>query len=117
MIKLLFFIVEGWKPVTSTDNPPHFGEMELEHTELQSGGAWSPPDCRARHKVAIIVPFRDRETHLRIFLSIMHPMLQRQRLNYRIFVVEQVSFYNLYNIYMQLTEMALNFTDPVATVF
>ena len=69
---------------------PHIGELELSHTELSAGGVWWPPDCRPRHRVAIIVPFRDRETHLRIFLNQIHPMLQRQMLHYRIFVVEQV---------------------------
>ena len=40
--------------------------------------------------MAIIVPFRDREEHLRAFLNIIHPMLQRQLLQYTVFIAEQV---------------------------
>jgi beta-1,4-galactosyltransferase 1 len=32
---------------------------------------------------------RDREDHLTIFLHHLHPILQRQQLNYQIFVIEQ----------------------------
>ena len=59
---------------------------------VRPGGEWSPADCRNTEKVAIIVPYRDREQHLRIFLNHMHPILRRQKISYRIFVVEQVSF-------------------------
>ena len=54
------------------------------------GGEWSPSECRNTEKLAIIIPFRDRDEHLRIFLNHIHPILQRQKLSYRIFVVEQV---------------------------
>lgn len=70
---------------------PTFGEMELAHPELEPGGRSRPKDCIARHRTAIIIPFRDREEHLRIFLHHIHPFLQRQELDYRIFIVEQVS--------------------------
>ena len=73
----------------SMEAPP-FGEMELQHTELVIGGKWKPSHCHARAKIIIIIPFRDREEHLRIFLNHMHPILQRQLLDYRIIVVEQV---------------------------
>lgn len=53
------------------------------------GGRWKPTGCRARQRVAIIVPYRDRQQHLELFLRHMHPILQRQMLEYRIFVVEQ----------------------------
>ena len=59
-------------------------------TELTWGGTWHPKSCIPRSRVAIIVPFRDREEHLRVFLSILHPMLQRQMIHYTIFVIEQV---------------------------
>ena len=35
--------------------------------------------------VAVIVPFRDRESHLRIFLRHIHPILMRQDISYRWF--------------------------------
>ena len=56
---------------------------------LQPGGGYMPSECKSAHHVAIIVPFRDREDHLQIFLHYLHPFLQRQQLNYRIFIVEQ----------------------------
>ena len=66
-------------------------EMEARESELLPGGEWKPSDCIARDHVAIVLPYRDREEHLRSFLSHMHPFLQRQQLHYAIFVVEQVS--------------------------
>ena len=55
-----------------------------------SGGRWVPRWCVPRQRVAIIVPFRDRESHLGVFLNVLHPFLQRQLVDYTIFVVEQV---------------------------
>ena len=49
-----------------------------------------PPDCIPHYQVALVIPFRDRDAHLRIFLQHMHPFLQRQFINYTIYVVEQV---------------------------
>ena len=59
---------------------------------VQAGGTWAPTDCVARHRVAIIIPYRDREQHLITLLYYLHPTLQRQQLDYRIYVVEQVRF-------------------------
>ncbi|KAF2345003.1 Galactosyltransferase N-terminal, partial [Trinorchestia longiramus] len=53
------------------------------------GGCWSPRYCTARYTVAIIVPVRDRKEQEWAFLLHMHPFLQRQQLNYTIFIVEQ----------------------------
>jgi len=57
---------------------------------VKKGGWWSPSNCSPRIKVAIIIPFRQREEQLKIFLHHMHPILQRQQLFYRIIVVEQL---------------------------
>jgi len=73
-----------------TFEAPEFAELERQHTELSLGGSWAPRSCIARHRVAIIIPFRDRQRHLRILLANLHPMLQRQMLQYTVFVVEQV---------------------------
>ncbi|XP_071958147.1 beta-1,4-galactosyltransferase 6-like [Antedon mediterranea] len=53
------------------------------------GGHWKPTDCLPRWKVAIIIPFRDRYSHLPIFLKHIIPMLHRQKLEFGIFVIEQ----------------------------
>ncbi|XP_061175570.1 beta-1,4-galactosyltransferase 3-like [Saccostrea echinata] len=53
-----------------------------------AGGRHRPEDCTARQKVAIIVPYRDRDINLRIFLNHMHAFLMKQQLDYRIYVVD-----------------------------
>ncbi|XP_065063165.1 beta-1,4-galactosyltransferase 1-like [Rhopilema esculentum] len=58
--------------------------------EVKFGGHWKPSECKPRRKVAIIIPFRNREKHLAILLRYLHPILQKQKLEYRIFVVEQI---------------------------
>lgn len=58
---------------------------------LSLGGSWQPPNCLSRHIVGIVIPYRDRKSHLLQLLYYLHPMLKRQQLNYKIFVVEQVS--------------------------
>ena len=57
--------------------------------QLEMGGVYKPIECEARHRVAIIIPFKNRLLNLNFFLYHMHPILQRQQLNYQIFVVEQ----------------------------
>ncbi|KAI0218404.1 Beta-1,4-N-acetylgalactosaminyltransferase bre-4 [Lamellibrachia satsuma] len=64
-------------------------EVIRNNPEILPGGKWRPRDCVARHKVALIIPYRDREDHLILLLSQLHPILQRQQLDYRIVVVEQ----------------------------
>ena len=61
------------------------------HENMQPGGMWKPSTCMSRHHVAIIIPYRDRYNHLRILLHFLIPILQRQLVKFRIFVVEQVS--------------------------
>lgn len=56
---------------------------------VNKDGRWQPVDCKARHRVAIIIPYKDRLNNLNSFLNHMHPFLQRQELEYQIFVVEQ----------------------------
>jgi hypothetical protein len=69
-------------------------EVEKRHPEVGPGGKWTPADCHARHKVALIVPYRDRYDHLKVWLDYIHPFLQRQNVQYQIFLVEQVNNYS-----------------------
>ncbi|XP_053211018.1 beta-1,4-galactosyltransferase 4-like [Panonychus citri] len=64
-------------------------ESTWHSTALKQGGSWEPEHCNARHRVAIIIPYRDRLEHLRILLHHLHPILQRQLLNYKVYVIEQ----------------------------
>ena len=67
-------------------------DIEAYHanSNIRRGGHWSPSHCTARHRVAIVIPYRNREMQLRIFLNFIHPFLQKQQLNYQIFLVEPV---------------------------
>ncbi|XP_078344156.1 beta-1,4-galactosyltransferase 1-like isoform X2 [Oculina patagonica] len=56
---------------------------------VDRGGRWKPTECKARVKMALIIPYRNRYEQLSIFLRHMHPMLKRQNLDYRIFLIEQ----------------------------
>ena len=66
-------------------------EIWNRNLDIQYGGRFHPSSCLARHKVAIIIPYRDREEHLLTLLNFLHPLLQRQQLDYTVFVIEQVS--------------------------
>ncbi|XP_021570078.1 beta-1,4-galactosyltransferase 5 [Carlito syrichta] len=57
---------------------------------IKLGGHWKPSDCMPRWKVAILIPFRNRHEHLPVLLRHLIPMLQRQRLQFAFYVVEQV---------------------------
>ncbi|XP_050721121.1 beta-1,4-galactosyltransferase 3-like [Eriocheir sinensis] len=64
-------------------------EAERRLKGVEEGGFWAPMSCEARWRVAVIVPYRDRAEQLGAFLNHMHPFLQRQQLNYSIYIVEQ----------------------------
>uniref|UniRef100_A0A182FU03 Galactosyltransferase N-terminal domain-containing protein n=1 Tax=Anopheles albimanus TaxID=7167 RepID=A0A182FU03_ANOAL len=59
--------------------------------KLQPGGQYAPPNCTARSRVAIIVPYRNRQKQLPVFLKNLHPFLMKQQLDYGIYIVEQTS--------------------------
>jgi hypothetical protein len=72
-----------------TDNLNLLNENKIYGTRVSLGGYWNPPDCKSRSKIAIIIPYRDRFVHLAILLRNLHLILQRQLIDYRIFVTEQ----------------------------
>lgn len=57
-----------------------------------SGGHWKPKKCLAHSRVAIIIPYRDRQKHLNVFLNHMHKFLQKQLIDYAIYIIEEVIF-------------------------
>ena len=59
------------------------------------GGHWRPESCLPRFKVAIIIPYRDRQAHLITLLFYLIPILKRQQVEFRVFVVEQVRIKSL----------------------
>nr|XP_038953012.1 beta-1,4-galactosyltransferase 6 isoform X1 [Rattus norvegicus] len=58
-------------------------------SEIEPGGHWRPQDCKPRWKVAVLIPFRNRHEHLPIFFLHLIPMLQKQRLEFAFYVIEQ----------------------------
>ena len=106
VVEIKHFYLEE-KNLNNSNKHPRFDEFwELWHTKNMSilniskellgsdgnrvelGGSWRPKDCVSRDKIVIIIPFRDRIPHLRVNLEFMHSLLQKQMLDYRIFVVE-----------------------------
>lgn len=68
-------------------------DLELvakQNPNVKMGGRYTPRDCVSPHKVAIIIPFRNRQEHLKYWLYYLHPILQRQQLDYGIYVINQV---------------------------
>lgn len=63
---------------------------KLHSSDMLAGGLFKPAGCVARHRVAIIIPFRDREEHLHIFLNHLLPILKRQSLEFRIYLVDLI---------------------------
>ncbi|XP_006798980.1 beta-1,4-galactosyltransferase 1 [Neolamprologus brichardi] len=69
--------------------PVNLELIKKENPNVQPGGRFKPKDCEALQKVAIIIPFRNREEHLKYWLYYLHPILQRQQLDYGIYVINQ----------------------------
>lgn len=63
--------------------------VEKQNPEVNMGGHYTPKDCTSPHKVAIIIPFRNRQEHLKYWLYYLHPILQRQQLDYGVYVINQ----------------------------
>ncbi|XP_039183180.1 beta-1,4-galactosyltransferase 4 [Crotalus tigris] len=56
---------------------------------LVAKGRHRPKDCTAQQRVAILIPHRNREKHLLYLLENLHPFLQRQQLDYGLYVIHQ----------------------------
>ncbi|GFR87208.1 beta-1,4-galactosyltransferase 1 [Elysia marginata] len=69
--------------------PMNIDDLIAEHADVLNGGEWAPLDCVARHRVAFVIPYRDRWSHLKSLLHHLIPVLKRQQIHFRIFVVEQ----------------------------
>ncbi|XP_069802455.1 beta-1,4-galactosyltransferase 4 isoform X2 [Dendropsophus ebraccatus] len=79
--------LKGVVPLTFTPNLS-LGDVEKKYP-MVSDGQYRPQTCRAQQRVAILIPHRNREKHLLYLLDNLHPFLQRQQLNYAIYVIHQ----------------------------
>ncbi|XP_063295049.1 beta-1,4-galactosyltransferase 3 isoform X1 [Pelobates fuscus] len=68
---------------------PTLQKIKAKNPFVTQGGRYHPPNCEARHRTAVIIPHRNRETHLRHLLYYLHPFMQRQQLQYGIYIVHQ----------------------------
>ena len=57
----------------------------------KTGGEWKPSECQSRYHVALIIASRDQDSQLRALLRHLIPVLRRQFVHFRIFVVDQVT--------------------------
>lgn len=64
--------------------------VEAEFPDVMSGGRYRPKECSSRHRVAILIPYRNRAAHLKVFIYNLHRVLARQQIDYGVFVIEQV---------------------------
>ncbi len=66
--------------------------LENKSIHLEQGGIFlanKNNPCMSNRNVAIIIPYRDRSTHLKLFINNIHIFLSRQRMNYGIYIIEQ----------------------------
>lgn len=82
-------VIEEKKLLYPNEKPELKEEVLAKELGIQPGGQWEPTTCQAQFNVAIILPYRNRETQLAIFTNYIHPFLQKQNLHYQIFVIEQ----------------------------
>lgn len=68
---------------------PNEDTIAARNPYVKTGGQWAPESCVSYQKVAVIIPYRNRLHHLRILLNRLHPLLHKQQIDYRIFLVEQ----------------------------
>lgn len=71
-------------------SPMSMERVQRENPDVRQGGKYTPPDCVPRQKVAILIPFRHREHHLKYWLHYLHPILRRQKVAYGIYIINQV---------------------------
>ena len=81
--------LKGILSVDLKNSPLEWAQLEAKYANMEPGGQFSP-DCKTRHKVAILIPCRDRDEHLRKLLDHLLPILQRQLITFGIYVIEQV---------------------------
>ncbi|XP_015686249.1 beta-1,4-galactosyltransferase 3-like, partial [Protobothrops mucrosquamatus] len=75
--------------MVSFSQVPTLEKIQEKNPAIELGGRYRPFNCESRSRTAIIIPHRNRETHLRHLLYYLHPFLQRQQLHYGIYIVHQ----------------------------
>ena len=71
-------------------DPVNISTVESKYPEVRKGGNFRPKECTARERLAVIIPCRNRTQHLHILLNNLLRLLIKQRLDFTIFVIDQV---------------------------
>ncbi|XP_076446853.1 beta-1,4-galactosyltransferase 4-like [Babylonia areolata] len=106
--------LQGFKVVTDVNKD--MGTLEDEWSSaLGQGGNYRPPHCQPEERTAIIIPCRNRWTHVRILLNHLIPFLIRQQVSFTLFVIEldPVSHFNrglLFNAGVREAMLSGNYT-------
>ncbi|KAL5017201.1 hypothetical protein ScPMuIL_006790 [Solemya velum] len=87
-----------WVPLQLIEfHPPSTNSKKL-FPDVEAGGRFRPSECVSRHRVAIVIPYRNREEQLRNLLYNLHSLLARQQLDYGIYVSTRFNRAMLLNI-------------------
>lgn len=70
-------------------SPMTMERVQRENPDVTDGGKYTPSDCLPKWRVAIIIPFRHRDHHLKYWLHYLHPILRRQKVGYGIYIINQ----------------------------
>ncbi|XP_040263901.1 beta-1,4-galactosyltransferase 2 [Bufo bufo] len=70
-------------------SPMSMERVQRENPDVTEGGRYTPSDCQPKERVAIIIPFRHRDHHLKYWLHYIHPILRRQKVEYGIYIINQ----------------------------
>ena len=65
------------------------GTFNPKYEETYSDGCWYSDSNKRKRDLAVIIPFKKRESHLKVLLPWLSYFLQSQRVSYCVFVVEQ----------------------------
>ena len=65
------------------------GSFVPEYEETYADGCWYSDPKKQKRDLAVVIPFKKRESHLNLLLPWLSYFLQSQRVSYCVFVVEQ----------------------------
>lgn len=90
LLNLIKFNLLGKNIIIETEFSFDYIEKRFQSKLIEKGGHWTPKRCTSKHKIAIIIPYRNRLHNLKIFLLNMHPFLMKQRIEYSIYLIEPI---------------------------
>ena len=77
---------------TSNNSSLTLNTVNTFHSDIEFGGSWRPYCCTAQHRVAIVIPYRNRYSQLIKLLPRLISVLKLQNVAFKIYVAEQVKY-------------------------